>query len=104
MSVETFEYIVKEMFLSDTAEESLFYHLFFFLEWNLMKRAENCAGCKINHIHWNGDALVFKFAKSKGDSDGKFMGPWHYYANPEKPYICVVLALSKYCLLHARHL
>ena len=52
-SVETFEYIAKEMFLSDTAEESLFAHLFFFLDWNLIKRSENCAGCKIIHIHWN---------------------------------------------------
>ena len=44
MSVETFEYIAKDMFLSDTAEESLFAHLFSLLDWNLMKRAENCAG------------------------------------------------------------
>ena len=44
MSVETFEYIAKEMFLSDTAEESLFAHLFSLLDWKLMKRAENCAG------------------------------------------------------------
>ena len=51
MSVETFEYIKKEMFLSDTAEELLFAHLFFLLDWNLMKRAENYAGFKINHIH-----------------------------------------------------
>ena len=28
MSVETFEYIAKEMFLSDTSEESLFAHFF----------------------------------------------------------------------------
>ena len=53
MSVETFEYIAKEMLLSDTAEESLFAHLFSLLDWNLMKRAENCSGRKINHIHWN---------------------------------------------------
>ena len=39
MSVETFEYIAKQMFLSDTAEESLFAHLFPLLDWNLMKRA-----------------------------------------------------------------
>ena len=44
MSVETFEYIAKEMFLSDSAEELLFARLFSLLDWNLMKRAENCAG------------------------------------------------------------
>ena len=77
MSVETFEYIMKEMFLSDAAEESLFAHFFPLLDWNLMKSAENCAGCKINHIRWNGDALVFEFATFKGDPDGNFTGPWH---------------------------
>ena len=77
MSVETFEYIAKEMFLSDTAEEPLFSHFFFLLYWNLIKLAEKCAGFKINHIHWNEDALVFKFSKSKGDPDGKITGPWH---------------------------
>ena len=41
---------------------------------------------------------MFKFAKYKGSPDGKFTGPWHCYAKPKKPYICVVLALSKYCL------
>ena len=24
------------------------------------------------------------------------MGPWHVYANPEEPHLCVVLALSRY--------
>ena len=58
MSVETFYYIAKEIILSDTTEESLFSHFFFLLVWNLIKCAENCAGCKINHILWNEDALV----------------------------------------------
>ena len=44
MSVETFKYIAKDMFLSDTVEESLFAHLFSLLDWNLIKRAGNCAG------------------------------------------------------------
>ena len=100
MSVEVYEYIAKEMFESDKAEHSLFAHLFFLLDWNLMKRAENCAGCKIDHIYWNGDSLVFEFAKSKGDPDGKFVGPWHCYANPEKPHVCLVLAMAKYCLTY----
>ena len=41
---------------------------------------------------------MFEFAESKGDPDRKFTGPWHCYVNPERPYICVVLALAKYCL------
>ena len=65
-----------------------------------MKRAENCEGCKIDHIYWSADSLVFEFAKSKGDQDGKFVGPWHCYSNPESPHLCVVLALAKYCLTY----
>ena len=84
--------------VSDAPEESLFAHLFFILHWNLMKRAENCQMCKISHIYFHGDALVFEFAKSKGDQDGKFVGPWHCYANPQKPHVCVVLAMAKFCL------
>ena len=86
--------------VSDAPEESLFAHLFFILHWNLMKRAENCQMCKISHIYFHGDALVFEFAKSKGDQDGKFVGPWHCYANPQKPHVCVVLAMAKFCLAY----
>ena len=75
MSVETFEYIAKDLFVSESAELAVFAHLFFLLDWNLMKRAENCEGCKIDHIYWSADSLVFEFAKSKGDQDGKFIGP-----------------------------
>ena len=99
-SVETFEYIAKELFVSESAELAVFAHLFFLLDWNLTKRAENCEGCKIDHIYWSADSLVFEFAKSKGDQDGKFVGPWHCYSNPESPHLCVVLALANYCLTY----
>ena len=62
-----------------------------------MKRAENCVDCKINHITIRNDALVFQFAKSKGHQNGEeHVGPWHLYANPENPHICVVLSLARY--------
>ena len=62
-----------------------------------MKRAENCVDCKITHITIRNDALVFAFAKSKGHQNGEeHVGPWHVYANPEEPHLCVVLALSRY--------
>ena len=99
-SVETFEYIAKELFVSESAELAVFAHLFFLIDWNLMKGAENCEGCKIDHIYWSADSLVFEFAKSKGDQDGKNFGPWHCYSNPESPHLCIVLALAKYCLTY----
>ena len=62
-----------------------------------MKRAENCVDCKITHITIRNDALVFQFAKSKGHQNGEeHVGPWHVYANPEHPHLCVVLSLARY--------
>ena len=42
---------------------------------NLVKRAENAAGAKINHISFENDSLAFHFAKSKGDQEGAQAGP-----------------------------
>jgi len=62
-----------------------------------MKRAENCVNCKVNHIYFRHDSLVFSFAKSKGHQKGeKHVGPWHVYSNPFKSWICPVLALVWY--------
>ena len=62
-----------------------------------MKRAENCVDCKITHITFEGDSLVFQFAKSKSQQDGEeHIGPWHIYANPKEPFICPVLSLARY--------
>ena len=47
-----------------------------------MKRAENCVNCKVNHIYFKNDSLVFSFAKSKGHQKGeKHVGPWHVYVS-----------------------
>ena len=66
---------------------------------NLMKQAENCVDCKITHLYFENDSLVFAFAKSKGHQAGEeCVGPWHIYANPFEPEICPVLALARYLL------
>ena len=58
-------------------------HLFLILDWNLMKRSENCVNMKVAHIRFHEYALVFEFAKSKGMQGGEdHVGPWHVYANP----------------------
>jgi len=68
------------------------------LDWTLMKRAENSVNCKINHITFQNDCLVFEFAKSKSNQRGEnHVGPWHvYYANPHQPWCCPVLSLARY--------
>ena len=61
-----------------------------------MKRAENCVTAKINHISFDEDALVFAFAKTKGNQTGDKFGPWHVYANTKTPWICPVFAMTRY--------
>jgi hypothetical protein len=97
MSVPVYEMLCKIMFESEKPEH-VFAHAFTVLDWNLMKRAENVVGAKIAHVYMMNDALVFLFAKSKSHQDGseEFLGPWHVYANPHKPYLCPVLALARF--------
>ena len=96
ISSEAYELVCKHFFYSGKPEH-VFAHLFNVLDWNLMKRAENCVNAKINHIYFRHDALVFDFAKSKGHQKGEsHLGPWHIYANPRKPWMCPLLALSRY--------
>ena len=61
-----------------------------------MKRAENCVIAKKNHISFDEDALVFAFAKTKGNQTSDEFGPWHVYANPKTLWICPVLAMARY--------
>ena len=62
-----------------------------------MKRTENCVDCKITHIKVMYDAMVFEFAKSKGHQNGEeYVGPWHCYANPLQPHLCLKLSLARY--------
>ena len=82
-------------------DEYLFAHAFLTMEWNLMARSDNCVSMNINNIHFQDDALILYFGKSKrnpyGDNSEK---PWHVYSNPFTPHLCPVLALAKYTLSH----
>ena len=95
LTQETCEFPAKKMFYSPDKKD-VFAHLFCVLDWCLMKRAENLAAAKINHISFKDDCLVFQFAKSKGNQTGEPHGPWHVYTNPRKPWICPVLSLARY--------
>ena len=88
--------MAKTLFFSEK-KEHIFGHVFLVLDWTLMKRAENCVNCKINHITFQNDCLVFEFAKSKSNQRGEnHVGPWHVYANPHQPWACPVLSLARY--------
>ena len=66
-----------------------------------MKRSVNCLNAQILHIYFEDDSLVFDLAKSKGPQYGKmYLGPWHVYENPNKPWICTFLSLSIYLMTY----
>ena len=90
-----------ELFMEGDSDEYIFGHCFLTLEWNLMARADNVCSAMVSHIEWNGDALIFHFAKTKGHQGGECVHkPWHVYANPLEPDICPLLAFAKYVFTH----
>jgi phage-related protein len=96
MSREVYSFLAQKLFESER-KEHIFAHLFLVLDWNLMKRAENCVDLKLEHVKMEGDSMVFEFAKSKGAQGGEeHVGPWHVYANPLEPSKCPVLAFARY--------
>lgn len=101
MTVAVYEFLCKTMFQSRKPEH-VFAHTFTVLDWNLMKRAENVVDAKIAHISFSNDAMVFMFSKSKSQQDGaeEYLGPWHVYANPQKPWLCPILAIARFCFMY----
>ena len=96
MSFKVYEKMC-ELFLRQEDEEFVFAHCFLTLEWNLMARSKNVVSAHVEHISWSNDALIFKFAKTKGDQTGLNVDQeWHVYATPNKPATCPVLALARY--------
>ena len=62
-----------------------------------MARSDNICATHINLITWDDDSLVCYAMKSKGDQEGVNSNePWHVYSNPFNPFICPILALTRY--------
>jgi len=96
LSQEAYKLLAKTLFHSEK-KEHIFGHVFLVLDWTLMKRAENYVNCKINHITFQNNCLVFEFAKSNSHQRGEsHIAPWHVYANPHMPWCCPVLSLARY--------
>jgi hypothetical protein len=77
----------------------VFSHLFLLCSWNLMCRASNTDGIRLQHLEWQDDCLKIYFGLQKNDQDGtRNMDPRHCYANPFNPEISIVLSLGIYFL------
>jgi hypothetical protein len=95
MKPQAYEMIAEHLFRSGEKRD-IFNHLIFFLDWNLMTRSENCLNAKMIHIEFEDDHLKLIFEQEKGKQNGDMHGPWHCFANREKPHICLVLAFARY--------
>lgn len=80
------------------------YHLFTVLQWNLMARSASVSSLLYNHIGWEGDSMVIRLPRHKGDQEGKRTMPRHLYANALEPNLCPILALAVYMLCNPYHM
>ena len=59
-----------------------------------VEESNSIASIMLEHVSWNGDALVVSIPKSKADQSGSQCFPRHIYANTKHPEICPVLAFA----------
>ena len=86
--------LVTALFKCEPFSQMLFAWPFMVLQWNLIARCSSVAAMMMQHINWEGDALLITIPKSKADQEGNNCFPRHLYANPLQPVICPVLALA----------
>jgi hypothetical protein len=74
--------------------QGLFGWAFLVLQWNLIARCATVSSIMMEHVNWEGDALLITTPKQKADQEGTNTYARHLYANPIEPAICPVLALA----------
>jgi hypothetical protein len=67
---------------------------FFVIMWNLMSRADSVQNVMLQHINWEGDALVITEQGGKADQKGEHNYGKHIFANPLQPAMCPILSLA----------
>ena len=91
---EGYQLLAKLIFHSARFDQFLFAWPFLVLQWNLITRTSMVSSMMMEHIGWEGDALLISTPKHKGDQEGEHCFARHLYANPTTPHICPVLALA----------
>jgi hypothetical protein len=82
------------LFRSEPFNQMLFAWPFLILQWNLIARTATVSSMMMEHVGWEGDALLITTPKHKGDQEGVKCFARHLYANPADPALCPVLALA----------
>ena len=101
LSFQSYKRLTKIILWSETIE-NIADHTLLVLEWNLIARADNSVGAKVEHISFRPNTLLFNFVNTKTAQEGikHFDQPWHEYANPLEPVGCPLLALARYIITH----
>ena len=94
LTYDGYRLIARTLFKTEPFNTMLFAWPFIVLQWNLIARSATVGGLLMEHIGWEGDALLISTPKSKADQEGVKCFARHLYANPINPTICPVLALA----------
>jgi hypothetical protein len=94
-------FLMCDAYLQESDATSIFARCVQVLCVNLISRAGNGVDICLEHMSWEGDALVIKFCQTKTNQSGdeKKRHPMHVYANPVYPSVCPILSLGMYFLM-----
>lgn len=93
---DVYEAIAKELMQTDIICWTML-----LLQWNLVCRGVDLEKINLNHISWEKDMLVIMFTHGKRDGTRKKLRKTRIKANPNKPYVCAVTALTVYLMTRA---
>jgi hypothetical protein len=94
LTFDGYTLLARALFNAQDVNQMLFGWPFLVLQWNLIARTATVSGMMMEHIGWEGDALLISTPKHKGDQEGVKCFARHLYANPTNPPICPILALA----------
>lgn len=94
LTYDGYRRLAHALFTAQPFTLTLFGWPYLVLQWNLIARTATVSAMMMEHVSWEGDALLISTPKHKGDQEGVKCFARHLYANPSSPIICPVLALA----------
>jgi hypothetical protein len=94
LTYEGYRKLAHSLLSAQPFTRTLFGWPYLLLQWNLVARTATVSAMMMEHVSWEGDALLISTPKHKGDQEGVKCFARHLYANPLSPVICPVLALA----------
>jgi hypothetical protein len=94
LTYDGYRKLAEALFTAQPFARTLFGWPYLVLQWNLIARTATVSAMMMEHVSWEGDALLISTPKHKGDQEGVKCFSRHLYANPSSPIICPVLALA----------